>query len=37
MGDMIDFDPEFTMNYQDESKTYDYHAESEEKTTRLKL
>lgn len=36
-GDMIDFGPEFTINYQNESKTYDYWAESEEKPTRLKL
>lgn len=36
-GDMIDFGPEFTINYQNESKTYNYWAESEEKPTRLKL
>lgn len=36
-GDMMDFNPEFTINYQNESKTYDYLAEAEEKIARLKL
>lgn len=36
-GDMIDFGPELTINYQNESKTYDYWAETDEKPTRLNL
>lgn len=36
-GDMIDFGPEFTINYQNESKTYNYYEESEEKPIRLEL
>lgn len=36
-GDMIDFSPELTINYQNESKTYDYYAEFGERPTRLEL
>lgn len=36
-GNMIDFGPELTINYQNECKTYDYWSETEEKSTRLKL
>lgn len=36
-GDMIDFGPEFIIDYQNESKNYEYWKESEEKSTRLNL
>lgn len=36
-GDMIDFNPEFTIDYLNESKTYDYLSETKEKPTRFLL
>ena len=36
-GDMIDFNSELIINYQNECKTYDYWTEYGENTTRLKL
>ncbi len=36
-GSMIDSGPEFIIDYQNESRTYDYWAEAEEKSAKLKL